>query len=186
MAIKTFAVGEVLTASDTNTYLNNGGLVYVTQATATAGNTSVTIDNCFTSTYENYRIMWKFATPNSGNPAVYLQMRKSGATDATSNYYHIGTGQATDGSSANYNGSNLTSIYAGGLPGFTTLDIISPKNSATQTLFSGATIFYSGSAFFQRSLGGWMNVIDSMDGFIVSNPTFTADFTVYVYGYRKA
>ena len=30
MAVKTFSTGEVLTASDTNTYLNNGGLVYIT------------------------------------------------------------------------------------------------------------------------------------------------------------
>ena len=30
MAIKTFTTGEVLTASDTNTYLANAGLVYIT------------------------------------------------------------------------------------------------------------------------------------------------------------
>ncbi len=29
MAVKTFTTGEVLTAADTNTYLNNGGLVYI-------------------------------------------------------------------------------------------------------------------------------------------------------------
>jgi hypothetical protein len=29
MAIKTFTTGEVLTASDTNTYLANAGLVFV-------------------------------------------------------------------------------------------------------------------------------------------------------------
>jgi hypothetical protein len=30
MAIKTFTSGAVLTSADTNTYLNNGGLVYIT------------------------------------------------------------------------------------------------------------------------------------------------------------
>ena len=33
MAVKTFTQGEKLTAADTNTYLNNGGLVFVKQVT---------------------------------------------------------------------------------------------------------------------------------------------------------
>ena len=57
MAIKTFTTGEVLTASDTNTYLANAGLVYVTSATIGTAVSSVTVSNCFSSTYDAYRIV---------------------------------------------------------------------------------------------------------------------------------
>ena len=59
MAIKTFTTGEVLTAADTNTYLANSGLVYITSvslAGATAAS-PVAITSCFSSTYTNYRIV---------------------------------------------------------------------------------------------------------------------------------
>jgi hypothetical protein len=56
MAIKTFTDGEVLTGSDTNTYLANSGLVYIKQQTVGSGVTSVTVTNAFSSTYDNYRI----------------------------------------------------------------------------------------------------------------------------------
>ena len=57
MAIKTFTTGEVLTASDTNTYLANAGLVYIAATTASA-QTTIAIDNCFTTTYAHYFITY--------------------------------------------------------------------------------------------------------------------------------
>ena len=54
MAIKTFTTGEVLTASDTNTYLANSGLVYLSTTTWTATATKQ-FTNTFSSTYRNYR-----------------------------------------------------------------------------------------------------------------------------------
>ena len=61
MAIKTFSSGEVLTASDTNTYLNNGGLVYIAGGSAT--NTSaLDVNSVFSSTYDNYRVVLQTAS----------------------------------------------------------------------------------------------------------------------------
>jgi hypothetical protein len=57
MAIKTFSSGAVLTASDTNTYLANSGLVYVTEATIGNAVSSVTVSNAFNSTYDAYKII---------------------------------------------------------------------------------------------------------------------------------
>jgi len=56
MAIKTFTTGEVLTASDTNTYLANSGLTYITQVTQTSG-ANLDITSCFSATYDAYRIV---------------------------------------------------------------------------------------------------------------------------------
>ena len=55
MAIKTFTTGELLTASDTNTYLANSGLVYITGGALSS--TAVNFVGCFTSTYTDYRIV---------------------------------------------------------------------------------------------------------------------------------
>lgn len=53
MAIKTFTTGEVLTASDTNTYLANSGLVFVKSQTIGSAVTSVTVSDAFSATYDN-------------------------------------------------------------------------------------------------------------------------------------
>jgi len=82
MAVKTFTTGEVLTASDTNTYLANSGLVYVTSASL-SGQTGVNIDNCFTSTFRNYLIVADFTT--SASETVIYQMRSGGTTNTGSN-----------------------------------------------------------------------------------------------------
>jgi hypothetical protein len=56
MAVKTFG-SEILTSSDTNTFLANSGLVYVTSATIGSAVSSVTLSSCFNSTYTAYKIV---------------------------------------------------------------------------------------------------------------------------------
>ena len=56
MSVKTFT-SEILTSSDTNTYLANSGLVYVTSATIGSAVSSVTLSSCFNSTYTAYKIV---------------------------------------------------------------------------------------------------------------------------------
>lgn len=56
MAVKTFTTGNVLTASDTNTYLANSGLVYITSATIGSGVSNATVSGAFSSTYDDYLI----------------------------------------------------------------------------------------------------------------------------------
>lgn len=96
MAIKTFTTGEVLTASDTNTYLANSGLVLinptsVTNGTVTSGQgtvrvagtaTTVTINGVFSATYEDYLIVSKLSF--TGGDAV-IQLT-TGGTPANTNY----------------------------------------------------------------------------------------------------
>jgi hypothetical protein len=52
MAIKTFVTGTVLTAADTNEYLANSGLVYITSTSAVPLQATVTISGCFSATYD--------------------------------------------------------------------------------------------------------------------------------------
>lgn len=82
MAVKTFTTGEVLTAADTNTYLNNGGLVYISGTTIGTTVSSVVVSNCFSSTYDNYRIVIDI---NSQSADGYARIQYN--NDTTANYY---------------------------------------------------------------------------------------------------
>lgn len=96
MAVKTFTTGEVLTASDTNTYLNNGGLVYISSGLpSNVGSFDIT---GFTSTYTQFRVvMWLTRTTGTGGTAVVATFR-----DASSGY---ATGYYGCGFSMNYLGT---------------------------------------------------------------------------------
>lgn len=81
MAIKTFTTGEVLTASDTNTYLANAGLVYVTSATIGTAVSSVTVSSAFNASYDAYKIVIAGGT-SSADAALAIKLGAS-----TTGYY---------------------------------------------------------------------------------------------------
>ena len=95
MAVKTFTTGEVLTAADTNTYLNNGGLVYVSGATFS---NATTVDvTGFTATYSQFRVIY-FLTRHSG----------SGGSAVSATYRDASTGYLTG-----FYGGGVSSNYLG-------------------------------------------------------------------------
>ena len=105
MAVKTFTAGEVLTASDTNTYLNNGGLVWISSTSLTTGS-SYTISSAFSSTYRDYVIAGSFVrTAGAGTGYVFIRIGGS-ATD------HSMSGQYSTWNSATRTGDNGADGYA--------------------------------------------------------------------------
>lgn len=104
MAIKTFSAGEVLTAGDTNTYLANSGLVFISSTNITAGASTATVSNCFSSTYDRYKILISTSasagggtqgftlTPNVGFTGVYTSGQYQLATSATVTTFNITAG----------------------------------------------------------------------------------------------
>jgi|694.fasta_scaffold154655_3 hypothetical protein len=88
MAIKTFTTGEVLTASDTNTYLANAGLVFVASTTFSASS-GVEVSNCFTSTYDNYKILITYYGSSASN-TTWQMMTGTNTKENGSVYYRYG------------------------------------------------------------------------------------------------
>tara|TARA_R110000822_G_scaffold151166_4_gene290299 strand:+ start:4930 stop:5490 length:561 start_codon:yes stop_codon:yes gene_type:complete len=88
MAIKTFTSGEVLTAADTNTYLANAGLIYVASTTF-AGSAGVEMSNCFSSTYDNYKILITYYGSSASN-TTWQMMTGTNTKDNGSVYYRFG------------------------------------------------------------------------------------------------
>ena len=81
MAISTpTTAGQVLTSAYVNNNINSG-LVYITEATATSG-ASISVDNCFTSTYTDYRIVVSRAATTSAT-GLSLLLRAGGTNTVT-------------------------------------------------------------------------------------------------------
>jgi hypothetical protein len=191
MAIKTFTTGEVLTASDTNTYLANAGLTYITQGTVSA-NTTLNFTSIFTSAYDNYRVVF-VSSANQTAPGNQINLRvRSGSTDLStgnaylwSRVYFYTAGSGADGSVAanQINASDSNN----GFVSFS-FDLYAPR-LAQQTLVTGQTSAYQpaggGPFLFGINWAGFVNNTTSYDGFsLIGTSNFSG--TARVYGYRQS
>jgi len=168
------------------TAVGNSGLVYITSATVVGTPTTLTIDNCFTSAYENYRVIVKYTNPGTGYPAVYVNWRAGGVSNTAASYAQMGNGRTSGNADASYGSSGNTNAYIGSIPGSLTFDVLSPQNANVQTTTLGQSNFYDGTSFTLRNTSSFHNVVAGYDGFVLSiaSSTFTSNMTVRVYGYR--
>ena len=181
MAIKTFTTGEVLTAADTNTYLANSGLVYVTSATAGTAVSTLTVSSCFSTTYDSYRIIINGGTASASGNNMLFQLG-----GITGSVYETGGSFTTYGSATLSGfGNAATTTWLIGFFGLNntavTMDVINPflaKQKGMNTVSS---------ATFNYSFTGQCTSATSATGFTLTPAagTFTGQ-TVTVYGYRKA
>lgn len=184
MAVKTWASGEVLTASDLNTYAGNPGLVYVTQQTIGNAVSSVTVSNCFSATYDNYRIIVEGGVASTN---VWLRLQLG---SITTNYYGAFTGTnyttTTYAGQNDNNGALFNYIGFGAANALTAIiDITSPFKSLRKFV-SASNVFLSASNAYGTYTGELANAT-SASGFTLSPNTGTiTGGTIRVYGYRQA
>lgn len=187
MAVKTFTQGEKLTAADTNTYLNNGGLVWVAQASPSTSAT-INIDSIFTSTYTNYRMIIR-GTASTGTP-VYVRFRSGGAT-LTDNIYSNTFGNSNNSTSvtgaARSDQYGLFPACYATYPSNIVVEMFNPQATdyTTYTISGQYPISATdnGSGFWSGS----NKVTTAIDGLqITTAAAATLTLTYYVYGYRKS
>lgn len=188
MAVKTFT-NEQLTASDTNTYLANSGLVYVTSKTWTTTSSAQQIDGCFTSTYDSYRII--FTGTGSATTITNMSCKMtSGGTPATGIYAFLVQWSTvantpysywTGGGAANWE----VSWIGNEPPNSFTVDLHNPKKASPTT--GNATGYGWGSS---QVVAGQFYLFcgnsNQYDGIWFSPTSGTWSGTITVYGYRKA
>lgn len=190
MAVKTFTTGEVLTAADTNTYLANSGLVYVTHVTIAAAAT-VVVPSCFNATFDSYRAVFSGIVNASAVSNLQMRMR-NGATNETGNVYYdarlnieyaggsIGSGNTSAGNIASLGATGTTTNTMG-----FELEIRNPYSTSTTTWFNnGGDARTGGGAKFGS---GFINTTTSYDSLYVAflSGSFAASGSITVYGYRK-
>ena len=176
MAVKTFGT-EVLTSADTNTYLNNGGLVYITEEALNSGS-AVNIANCFSSTYDNYRITTQFTRSVAGSGYCFLYLGTTGANHVMSGQYMAWNNGTRNGDS----GSASYCYFTGQGQNAGVSDVFSPN------LAQYSYITNSGNSPDYASATS-VRVADTTQytglGFSIAVGAFTSG-KITVYGYRKA
>ena len=184
MAVKTFITGEKLTTSDTNTYLNNGGLVYISSTTIGSGVSPVFVDG-FSATYDAYKIIVSGGTASG---TTYLNFRVGASTGPETGAVYqqsfLYTTLINTAAAAGNTGTAMT--YAGAADGngiATMIDLVSPYQA-------GKTIIQA-PAYAQGSFAGWSNCLVNTNTqytrfYIYTNAGTMTGGTITLYGYRKA
>ena len=185
MATKQFSTGEVLTASDTNTFLANSGLVYVGSGTLSLTTSATNVTGVFSSTYKNYRVLFYVSARSTTNSVDMKYI--VGTTPNSVNYYQAGIGSDYASNTViYYQRSNGTTQFFGlsssGLQTFS-MDIFNP-NRAVQTPHVGnMSDVNTGYAY---SIGGEVANLLQFTGFQLFTSTGTATVEYQVFGYREA
>ena len=160
----------------------DAGLTLLNKTTFT-GVGSVSIDNVFSSTYDNYRILMKGVGSTIMSPG--FRLRSGGSDNATANSYvyqrvifdnttsSLARGSDTKGDFASFNTTLLNSAY---------FDIFDP-------FLASATSYYSQNCSSQdgarmRFYTGTHNQTVSYDGISILASTGTMTGTIYIYGYK--
>lgn len=159
------------------------GLVHINTTTFSAV-TSVSLNNVFTSTYENYRLIFN-GTTSAASVGLLMRYRASG-TDATGSVYSFGesfTSATTTGfstGSASATNGRLTNIYAGFKCGVAA-DIYSPNANIEKSL---AFVSSSGDAFFY----GFTRCTSTtqFDGLTIYPASGNITGSIRVYGYKNS
>jgi len=188
MAIKTFSVGEVLTASDTNTYLANSGLVYVASKTFTSTSSAQQIDNCFTSSFDQYRITYAGVGSTTGSDFIYMRL-VDGTTPVTTALYYYGSTASNTGGPVGAAWIGSQSQWKIGLIGDNvaqfSMDLANPQTTAKTTAMTQYFDSATGDAYF-GTYSCLYNAGTQFEGLYMYPGSGTWSGTITVMGYRKA
>ena len=187
MSFPSFTAGDVLTATD----MNAVGLWKITETIVTAGSTSsISFNNCFTSSYANYRINIDQFVPSTASIGPNLRMRVGGVDNTTTNYNWSFVGLYEDNTSTNAANTGQTSANLGIFNSTNTLFL----GSATVDMFSPAlairTHMQLNSILYNAKFGGRTgyavhNVETAYDGFTIFVTSGNiSQIRVRVYGYK--
>lgn len=155
-----------------------GDFTKITSSTFTTSS-SVSINNCFTSTYKNYRILFTVTAATAGNNQR-LRFRASSTDNTTANYN--GQNQYFGASSGIFTTASGTSVYlydSATNGNALVLDILSPqvadKSWYTMAAMQGSNYSVFGAGFFAGS--------DQFDGISLYPASGTITGSIAIYGY---
>lgn len=158
------------------------GSVGLTGAASFSLASSVSINNCFSSTYTNYRIMLNITGSSITGNAIYIRLRSAGS-DNSSSYQWIAVNNYFNGirmlGNSGITYAEIGYTGAGDTSGFAVVEIASPFLVAKTYATMSRT--YNN----ENTVGGWWhNFSGSFDGFTLIPSGGNITGTVQVYGYR--
>ena len=163
---------------------STGDLVKIQKTTIGSGVSTVSLNNVFTTTYSNYRVVIQYEGCSASGPTINFRLRLSGTDNSGATAYQP-RGYANTTSLATF-GSAGSSFALGRVDdtdqSFTLMEIIAPA-SARATNFT--VNHYNTNNNYMWHYGATHNVTTAYDGFTIypSSGTLTSG-TITVYGYK--
>ena len=154
----------------------NSGLVFISSTTCTNG-AATQINNCFSSTYDNYTIHFTGITGSTYGTGVQARLGSSGTPDTASSYYR---GEASWGSALGY-WSVMNVPNTGGTNMSFTMTIYVP-NQARPTSATGEYLYYNSSNLWT---GFYKDTSTQYTDFTCINTDLTGG-SIKVYGWVKS
>ena len=160
-------------------------------STSFSASSAHSVNNCFSATYDNYRILIKLSAQTGTNTDFTMRLRVSG-TDATTNYIsqRLYNAATTVGADINSSGTDDWLLHTISTTNPTamsisSIDIFDPF-PATPTQATNIAIGYFGG----NNYGTFMALVNSnstsYDGFSLIPVSGTVSGTVRVYGYQNS
>jgi hypothetical protein len=179
-SIVAYSVGDTYTQSTLDSKfspITTTGLVLVSSSTFSA-TSSVSVDNCFTSTYKNYKISLTIPSYTASN-TVSLRFRTSASDNSTSNYTYVNSYITTTLTGARASGATSSILVAatGQTSVALAFDVFSPQESAN-TFFGGI----GGGSNISNLATGSFDTTTQFDGISILGTSMTG--TIKVYGYK--
>lgn len=162
------------------------GLTFISRTSVSATNT-ISINSCFSSTYDHYKILFYADTFTGDNVEVLMRLRD--ANDATTNYsaQRLISASTSTSSDVDNNGTDDWLIALGDkdFPSvwasieLANPNVADPTNYVSQA--SGATTTH-----FMNLMGGWQNSTTQFTGFTLFTSSGNMTGFIDVFGYQKA
>ena len=173
----------------------SSGLTLI-NTTSFSGVASQSINDVFSTTYDNYRIVINVNNSTTSAQSELIRLRVSGADNSSSNYRWSGLYifDATAAPTVSGQGSNglTTSFYIGGssstagYTGVTVLDISNPFATKNTSFVSQASSYDQvGVRGTYDTLGGSTSVTTSYTGFTLLSGSGNITGSISVFGYSK-
>lgn len=151
---------------------------------------AVNINNCFSSTYQAYRIVSSISSPTS-DCVFKIRLRVNG-TDSTSSYFGTKISVNDSGTVGAYGDVNASALAMFSIDSANTgtvysifTDLINPFATSVTTFFMNNNGVSNAGTFNAYIGGGYHNVSTSYDGFTIYPEAGTVSGTVRVYGMKN-
>jgi hypothetical protein len=175
------------------------GLKWATPATSASGLTLITsssfttvsshsVNNCFTTTYQNYLLLITFTGATADGPTFSMRMRASG-TDTSTNYQQ--TRLYALGATVGADTAITDGFFLNGLDKdfpdepLCVVNLANPQ-AANRTSFVNQAQNRGATVVNYWSLGGFQDSTTQFDGFTILTDSGTMSGRVRVYGYQNS
>ncbi len=158
-----------------------------------SGASSVSLNNCFSSTYKNYRVVLDITSISAVDSILGFRLRVSGSDDTSANYVSISQFLNQTGGSGSFSTTSGTLGYLANMDAGNTyhaygavFDMLNPISAIPTIIIRQGMGVQQDGTTFQATIGNiFHNVSTAYDSLtILTSSTTTLTGTISVYGYN--